>query len=159
MTTIYVKEAAKEDSSIIADMIARLKMLNEELDPHFKTIRDLETAVREYVNKMIEDENSKILLALDADTSEAVGVLILRREDRVFYEPRIKAVITDFYVKPKYRRKRIGTLLLEKALEEAKEMGAGILTVVYPAGNTIADEFYKKAGFKELQIEKYKPLF
>jgi len=159
MVAIYVKEATSEDAGAVAEMIARLKMLNEELDPHFKTVSDLDVVVKKYVEEILASEDTRVLLALDAATGEPVGLLVLRKEDRIFYEPRYKAVITDFYVKPKYRRRRVGSILLEKAIEHAKDLGAGIITVVYPAGNTIAETFYERAGFKDLQVEKYKPLY
>ncbi|MCE4626309.1 MAG: GNAT family N-acetyltransferase [Desulfurococcales archaeon] len=158
MSSIYVREAVENDIETISELVARLKMLNEELDPHFKAVSNINEIAREYVEKAIQDENTKILVAVDMATADIAGIIILRVEDRVFYEPRKKAVITDFYVKAKYRRKRLGSILLDEAIKVAKEMGAGIITAVYPAGNSIADSFYKKAGFKDFQIEKYKPL-
>lgn len=158
MEKIYVREAVEEDAEAISELVARLKMLNEELDPHFKATQNIEKVAREYVLRALKDESTRILIAEDAETSSIAGVLILRLEDRVFYEPKMKAVITDFYVRAKYRRRRVGSILLERAMKIAKEMGAGIITAVYPAGNNIADTFYKQAGFKDFQIEKYNPL-
>lgn len=159
MANIYVREAREGDVQVVADMVARLKMLNEELDPHFKAVENIEEVAEEYVRKAIEDPNTLVIVAVDGDTETVAGVIILKIEDRIFYEPRKKALITDFYVRAKYRRRRLGTLLLEQAIEHAKEKGAGLITAVYPAGNIIAGEFYSKAGFKDLLVEKYKPLY
>ena len=158
MSAIFVREAVENDLDTIAKLVARLKLLNEELDPHFKAVKNLEEIAKTYVEKAMQDDNTKILVAVDMATADIAGIIILKLEDRVFYEPRKKAVITDFYVKAKYRRKRVGSILLDEAMKAASEMGAGIITAVYPAGNTIANDFYTKAGFKDLQIEKYKPL-
>jgi GNAT superfamily N-acetyltransferase len=155
---IAVRRAEEKDADEIARLLARLKILNSELDPHFLPSRDLESAVREYVRKSLESEKSLVLVAEDEEAGRIVGVLRLEIVDRLFYEPRYKALITDLYVHPQYRRKRIGRLLIERAAEEAKGLGAGMLAVVYPAGNTIADSFYAKMGFKDLQKEKYIPL-
>ncbi len=158
MARVYVREATPEDVDQLARLVARLKELNEELDPHFKTVDNLEEQARKYVEEAVAADNRKVIVAADEETGEAVGLVILELQDRVFYEPRIKAVITDFYVLPRYRRRRVGTLLLEKAEEAAREAGAGIITAVYPAGNSIAASFYKGRGFRELQVEVYKPL-
>jgi len=158
MVRIHVREAVEADAEKVARLIARLKLVNEELDPHFKTVPNLEEVALEYARKAITGGDTRVLVAEDEETGEIVGVLVYTLVDRVFYEPRIKALITDFYVKARYRGRRVGSLLLEKAAEKAKTDGAGILTVVYPAGNNIAAGFYERKGFRDLQVEKYRPL-
>ena len=158
MARINIREATRDDIDAVAGLITRLKLVNEELDPHFKTVAGLEETARKYVAEAIESGRKRVLVAENEETGEVVGVLVYELVDRVFYEPRIKATITDFYVKARYRGRRIGTLLLEKAAEKARADGAGILTVIYPAGNVIAEAFYSSKGFRDLQVERYKPL-
>ena len=155
---VEVRYVGEEDVEAVADMIARLKTLNEELDPHFKVIDNLEEETRKYVKESLSSGNVVMLLAYNSSTGEPVGVIRLEIIDRIFYKPRVKAIITDIYVKPRYRRRRIASILLEKAKEEAKRRGAGIIVAVYPANNLIAEAFYEREGFKTLQIEKYLPL-
>ena len=155
---ISVREATREEAPAVAELVARLKMLNEELDPHYKVVDNLLEVARSYVEEAIGSDRSRVLVAVDEDTGEVAGVLIYHVEDRRFYLPRIKAKITEFYVRPRYRRRRIGTLLLEKALELARADGAGMVTVVYPAGNVLADSFYRAKKFIDLAVEKYRSL-
>ncbi len=155
---VEVRYVGEEDVEAVADMIARLKTLNEELDPHFKVIDNLEEETRKYVKESLSSGNVVMLLAYNSSTGEPVGVIRLEIIDRIIYKPRVKAIITDIYVKPRYRRRRIASILLEKAKEEAKRRGAGIIVAVYPANNLIAEAFYEREGFKTLQIEKYLPL-
>ncbi|MEB3851928.1 MAG: GNAT family N-acetyltransferase [Desulfurococcales archaeon] len=155
---VAVRRAQERDVESVAGLIARLKALNGELDPHFLPAGDLEARAREYVAKSLGSDNAFILVAEDEQAGRIVGVIRVELVDRVFYKPRIKAVITDFYVHPAYRGKRIGRLLVEKAQEEAKARGAGLITAVYPEGNIIADSFYSRMGFRPLQKELYKPL-
>ncbi len=155
---IIVREAREDEKEQVANLIARLKMLNEELDPHYKVVDDLETVVREYVDKIFSDEKTRVIVAVDESTREIAGLIVYTLMDRIFYKPRIKAVITEFYVLPRYRRKRVGSLLLDKTVEKASSDGAGLITVIYPAGNVIAEKFYKGKRFIPLQIEMYKPL-
>jgi len=155
---INVRMIREKDFEEVAKLIARLKSLNEELNPHFKAVSNVREIALKYVEETSKSENAFILVAENWETGEIIGVIRIELVDRIFYEPRIKAVITDIYVKPKYRRKRVGVLLLEKAIAEAKRRGAGILSAIYPYGNVLAAEFYKKQGFSELQREVYKPL-
>jgi len=155
---IIVREADKEDIEKIVPLLVRLKALNEEIDPHYKAVDNLEEAARKYLETLLDRSDARVIVAVDADTGDIAGVIIYSLVDRVFYEPRIKAVITDFYVHPRYRRKRVGSLLLDKAAERAASDGAGILTAVYPAGNAIAENFYKSRKFVPLQVEVYRPL-
>ncbi len=155
---IVVREASEHDIPAIANLIARLKLLNEELDPHYKVVENLEAVTSEYVQKCLAREDCRVIVAEDEESGEIAGVLVYELVDRVFYIPKLKARITEFYILPRYRRKRLGTLLLEKAEEFARKDGAGMLTVVYPAGNVLADVFYKNKGFIDLAYEKYKSL-
>ena len=155
---ITIRHGEERDVDEIADMVAKLKLLNEELDPHFKVVDDLEEQVRRYVEDAVKSSDTIVLVAEDEDTQTLAGVIIARIVDRIFYKPRLKALITDFYVKPVYRRKRLGTLLLERIEAEAAKRGAGILTAVYPAYNSIAEHFYETHGFDKLQVERYKPV-
>ncbi len=155
---ITVRKAGEGDVVEVATLIARLKSLNEELDPHFKVVHDIDSIALDYVENTLKQDNAFILVAEDSDNGTIVGIIRVEIVDRLFYEPRLKAVVTDIYVRPRYRRKRVGILLLEKAAEEARRRGAGIITAVYPADNVIAASFYEKMGFTRLQEEVYKPL-
>jgi ribosomal protein S18 acetylase RimI-like enzyme len=155
---INVRMIEEKDFEEVAKLIARLKSLNEELDPHFKAVDNVREIALKYIEETTKSDNAFILVAENGETGEIIGVIRVELVDRVFYEPRIKALITDIYVKPKYRRKRVGILLLEKAATEAKRRGAGMLSAIYPHGNVLAAEFYKKQGFSEFQREVYKPL-
>jgi GNAT superfamily N-acetyltransferase len=153
---INVRHLAPEDVDKVTKLIARLKDLNSELDPHYMTIDNLEDVVRDYVKKSAEDPNVVFLLAEDEETKRIVGILRAQFRDRAFYKPRNALVITDIYVDPRYRRKGLGSLLLRKLEETAREKGIEMLIAVYPAGNVIADDFFNKKGFKLLQVERYK---
>ncbi len=155
---INVRMVEEKDFEEVAKLIARLKSLNEELDPHFKAVDNVREIALKYIEETTKSDNAFILVAENGETGEIIGVIRVELVDRVFYEPRIKALITDIYVKPKYRRKRVGILLLEKAAAEAKRRGARMLSAIYPHGNVLAAEFYKKQGFSEFQREVYKPL-
>mgnify|MGYP001772766654 CR=1 FL=1 len=157
LESIVVRRMTEADIGEAVELIARLKSFNEELDPNFKVVDNLDEVVRDYLKKSLASEKVIVLAAVDEGNSVMAGVVRVEIVDRLFYEPRLAGVITDLYVRPQYRRKRLGRLLIEKAVDEARKQGAGIVTVVYPAGNQIADSFYTKMGFIQLNKELYKP--
>jgi ribosomal-protein-alanine N-acetyltransferase len=57
-------------------------------------------------------------------------------------------------VSPEMRRKGIGTMLMDRFLEESLKKGAKILTLEVRKGNVAAMEFYKKFGFQPIDVIK-----
>jgi len=51
-----------------------------------------------------EDEGNRLI----------AGVIRFELVDRLFYEPRLQAVITDLYVRPQYRRRGSGGCSLRR---------------------------------------------
>lgn len=153
---IIVRRAEVRDAESVVDMIVRLKIFNEELSGMFRTVQDVRERAREYFMSSL-DGDGKILLVADAD-GEVAGFIRVELVDRIFYEPRVKALITDIYVRPSYRRSSVGHILIEAATREARRMGAGMISAIYPIKNYVASEFYRKMGFEELQVEVFKEL-
>ncbi len=157
LESVVVRRMTESDLEEAAELVARLKSFNEELDPNFKVVDNLGDVVKDYLRRSLSSDKVAVLVAFDEGNKLMAGVARVELVDRLFYEPRLAGVITDLYVRPQYRRKRLGRLLIEKSIEEARRMGAGIVTVVYPAGNQIADSFYTRMGFVQLNKELYKP--
>jgi len=153
-----VRFASENDIDTLVKLISRLKDLNSELDPHYSTMGDLENIVRKYISESLNNPENIMLVAEDEDSNKITGVIRAQYIDRLFYVPRKALLITDIYVDPRYRRKGLGTLLLQKLEETAREKGIELIIASYPAGNIIADQFFTRKNFKPLQIEKYKHL-
>jgi len=145
----------EDDVENALEYIVRLKLLNEEVDPNFKTVDNLEEEARGYLIESLEDENVAVYVCEDLDVNQVVGLVRIEIRDRRFYYPRKEAVITDIYVKAGYRGKNIGHILIDKASSFAKEKGAGLIVVSYPLNNTIADKFFTEGGFKDLKRVKF----
>ena len=57
------------------------------------------------------------------------------------------ALITELVVSEKFRRKGVGSMLIEKAVKIAKQRGMDELEVGTDKDNEIAKAFYRKKGF------------
>ncbi|MFX1501904.1 MAG: GNAT family N-acetyltransferase [Promethearchaeota archaeon] len=89
-----------------------------------------------------------ILLALDEDTDDFVGMIIaeLRIDPFGLSEGSIK----QFFLKEPYRKKGVGSLLLEKALEHLKKIKVEKIRVNIKEKAVEAAKLYEKMNFKKV---------
>jgi ribosomal protein S18 acetylase RimI-like enzyme len=148
MDSVQIRQARKEESSAVADLIVRTKRLNNEFDPLFAVVPDVRKRAQKYVNSTIGAKDKLLLVAMDG--TKVVGVLRAEMRERIFYEPNMEGFITDFYILPEHRRKALGNEVLKRASSDLKKMGAQIMVADVPARNEIANNFYAKRGFRAL---------
>ena len=143
-----IRHAKPGDTDAIADLIVRIKKLNNEFDPLFKVRGNLKATAVKYVSETSGSPNRLMLVAEEA--GKVVGVLRAELRQRPFYEPSREGFITEFYILPEFRRKALGQEILNRASAELKKMGAQIIIADVPSQNEIAVRFYTKRGFRSL---------
>ena len=148
MNSVRIRRATSADVAPAADLIVRMKRLNNEFDPLFTVVGDAKERAEEYVRDSLRSRAALLLVA--AAGQKVVGVLRAETRERIFYLPSKGGHITDFYILPEFRRKALGNEVLEKAVSELKKMGATIITAEVPSQNDIAVRFYTKRGFRSL---------
>lgn len=55
-------------------------------------------------------------------------------------------------VSPEIRRMGIGTMLMERYLQESRRKGAKVLTLEVRKGNTVAMDFYRRFNFQPVDL-------
>ena len=145
---VKIQRAAQADVGVAAELIVRMKRLNNEFDPLFTVVPDAKERAESYVSDSLKSHD--VLLLVATSGQKVVGVIRAEMRDRVFYVPSKSGHITDFYILPEFRRKALGNEMLERAAVELKKMGAGIVTAEVPSQNDIAVRFYTKRGFRSL---------
>lgn len=148
MGPIKIRRATSADIAAAAELIVRMKRLNNEFDPLFTVVPDAKERAESYVAGSLRSRDALLLVATAGQ--KIVGVLRAQIRDRVFYIPSKGGHITDFYILPEFRRKALGNDMLERATVELRKMGAGIVTAEVPSQNDIAVRFYTKRGFRSL---------
>jgi len=126
-----IHEAEEKDLEIISELEKGL--FSEENWSYFQILR-------EFKNKF-----SKILIFKKKE--EIIGYLIFRE-----IKPEIE--IFKIGVKKEYQRKGVGTKLMQKLMEFAKEKKISKIFLEVKASNLSAYNFYKKLGFKEMYRRK-----
>ena len=145
---LQIRHAKNNDLGAAADLIVRVKRLNNEFDPLFAVVADARARADRYLAATVGDEDKLLLVA--AEGPKVVGVLRAEMRERLFYEPHEEGFITDFYILPEYRRKALGHEMIQRASSELKKMGAQIIVADVPTRNEIANRFYDKRGFRSL---------
>jgi len=148
MESLSIRRATSGDANEAADLIVRMKRLNNEFDPLFAVVEDAQERARRYVESSMGSEG--VLLLVCTRGKKVVGVLRAELRERRFYSPGTEGHITDFYILPEFRRKALGNQVLDRAMKELKRMGANIITAEVPSQNEIAVRFYNKRGFRSL---------
>lgn len=143
-----IRFATPSDVDEIVKLMLRLKRLNEEFDPLLKVREDAEEDARRVCGEAFGQRRDEFVVLVAEDRGKIVGVIVAELRRRAYYEPRVSGVITDFYVMPEHRRKGLGGMLLERASEELKKRGAGVIMAEFPFQNKIASAFYQKMGFR-----------
>jgi len=147
-TSIQIRRAEKGDAGPIADLVVRTKRLNNEFDPLFAVVEDAKSRADKYVLSTMGSPDKLLLVATDG--SKIVGVIRAEMRERMFYDPHMEGLITDFYILPEYRRKALGNQMIQQASADLKKMGAQIIVADVPSQNEIANRFYVKRGFRSL---------
>lgn len=148
METPRVRPAKREDIGAVADLIVRMKKLNNEFDPLFGVVEDAQKKARVYVAASVNAPRVVLLVAVQG--TKVVGVIRAEVRERYFYRPVKEGHITDFYILPEFRRKALGNDVLDRSMVALKKMGAELLTAEVPSRNEIAVKFYNKRGFRSL---------
>lgn len=143
-----IRRARKEDLDQVADLIVRMKRLNNEFDPLFAVVPDARARADKYAASTLGASDRLLLVA--SVGAKVVGVLRAEMRERLFYEPHEEGRITDFYILPEFRRSALGNKMLIEASSELKGMGAQIVIAEVPTQNEIANKFYVKRGFRAL---------
>ncbi len=148
MDEVDVRRAKRSDSKDMADLIVRLKRLNNEFDPLFGVVPDARQRAEKYIGGSFDSDRNLLVVATAG--GRVIGVVRAEIRERLFYEPSKEGHITDMYILPEHRRKQLGRIVLDRTVEELRKMGAEIIVADLPTRNEIGVHFYTKRGFRRL---------
>jgi putative acetyltransferase len=116
------------------------KRLNMAWMSQFKMSAARQSIIENPEEYIIKQGGSIFFAAMD---NKIVGTVALLRESNKLYE------IADMAVTPPYQGKHIGTALLQKAIEKAKQLGAKQVYLISSTKLTTSLEMYRAYGFRE----------
>ena len=105
----------------------------------------------ERVREVIKSQNGTVIIAADS-TNSVAGWIQLEVCTSILAEKNCK--IYGLFVDPKYRGRKIGKMLVEKAVEWGVERGCTGMTILSDQKRIDAHNFYLHLGFKHLKTEE-----
>ena len=148
MNNFTIRRADKDDSKILTDLVCELLMdFNIQSKSNFNIDKII---IKSTCAELLGRSNFGGFLAFIKLTNQVVGMITITQATAI-YNGGDFGVITELYVDRNIRSKGIGKLLLEAAIEFAKQMGWSKVEVGAPKKEdwprTI--DFYKSNGFEE----------
>lgn len=150
---MIVREAEVKDISELVDMSVQLLTYELFYDENLR--KPSENELYDFWNRTV---NNKRCVVLVAEKKNLVGYVYgwFMRDYFIFRKPR--AYISDLFVKPEFRRRGIGTLLVNELLKYFRENGVKFVYVDVYSRNDSALRFWEKNGFDTESVTLVKKL-
>ena len=129
----------------IEDLRELTKKLVEDLDQKFDPKR-FDWGIRRRIFDPLQRHG--MLMAIDEDADQVIGMIIA--ELRIDPFGTSEGYIKQFFLKEEYRRKGLGALLLEKALEHLRKIKVEKIRVNIKGQAINASKLYEKMNFKKV---------
>lgn len=159
MDNLILREARKQDIPVLADLWL-------ELDSHvaasaldagkFQKTENYRSFVVRWLGVYLGNVDASVLVA-DLDGS-VVGFVSCQIQVMPWYQVKRIGLIGPCYVKPLYRRRKIGARLVKQVESWLQEQAVEYVDVVWDHGNQAAEDFWYGIGYHCSQIRASKRL-
>lgn len=144
---ILIREATIKDLKNVRFLWLKLAEEMYEYEEYIYPSRENAERWFSSVLSTLREGRGKVLIA--QLNGEIVGFIYFIHSLRTFLEvSKQAALISDMYVKPEFRRRGIGSLLMEKCLENLRKLHIKHVMLSVLSENLAAVKFYEKHGFK-----------
>lgn len=141
----FLRLATKDDIQQIVEL--RIKFIKEiRIDAPTDKMDEYREVMSNYLKKEMSSGNFIAWLAVANNEIIATsGLITIQRQPQLWNMTGQEVYIMNMYTKPEWRRKGIGTAILEKLIEEARNRCIEAIKLhATPMGKTL----YEKRGFK-----------
>lgn len=150
--SVTIRRAAFEDARAIADFALKLVVQHRQYDARrFSRLATEKQAERFYGSQTNAGDAAVLVAELKG---EIVGFAYLQYEARDYANLLENAAwLHDIYVDEAARGLNAGKLLIERAIETARDLGANKLMLSVAAKNQFAKDFFERRGFRTTMVE------
>ncbi len=145
----HVREAKPRDLDRVAAMWTAITHHHEVLDPVFAMRRDAASALRDLLDNLHRDRDATILVYDEAGDLPGICIVRIDHSPPIMEEVQ-RAEITDLGVREDERRRGIGGVLVDAALEWIRASGIARVEVQVARGNEEGQRFWRARGFGDL---------
>lgn len=153
---ILIRSYKKEDEVQLKKCILELKLFESKFDPDYLTDKN---SVDNLFLEIIKEKDSGGEILVAQEEKKIVGFIslaITTKNDELILKKINALYISDMVILPKYRGQGIGTMLLQKAEEIAKQKKIKFLKLIVFAQNIKAKKLYEEFGFTDYEVTMIK---
>lgn len=161
--SITLRQYQPTDRQVMVSLMGTFDQYIQSIDDKRRT--DYKEGSPEYfTDKMVRLSQSKQgVIYLACDDGNVIGFVSgyvdeQDEDEKMETIPAIPGIVGELFVSSEYRGKKIGKQLLEKIESYLKKKGCTIVRFPVFAPNTLARNFYEKAGYRERLIYIMKEL-
>jgi len=142
-----IKELSRDNYHLIKDMWAKLNRLHGDLSHNFKNYFESFTFEKR-MQPLFGKKHLSVFIV--TDTTDHIGYCIVSADDG-------QGEIDSIYIEPEYRKRKIGSSLIKKAMDWFDSIGCDLVSISVADGNDSVIDFYQSFGFyRSAVILKYK---
>ncbi|WP_027859055.1 GNAT family N-acetyltransferase [Marinobacterium jannaschii] len=108
------------------------------------------------ISQTLDSDNAAILIA--ESESQVVATLACFLSQKPGYTRSDSGILYNLWVEPEERRQQTATHLLSEAQRWLKQRGAASAQVAWHPANTLADNFWRKHGYRPYETIAARPL-
>ncbi len=138
-----------EDSHIprIVEVWEEFARFHEDMDPRYPMVDNARFGYEEHLKNLMAEADTLVLVALDNGKVVGLSIAQVRKSSPAFKRGRF-GFIDEMAVKAEYRRRGVGTQILEKILDWFKSRNIDMIELDVAAANQVGYPFWKKHGFR-----------
>ena len=146
---INIRPAEKDEVQKLQNLNDEVFVDNHKYDPDLKMDWAQSSVGKNYFTDLLNNPEAICFIAEEGDIP--VGYIAAAPKD-IDYRLSKYIEIENMGVSPSHRSKGIGSMLIEKVLELAREKGFQKAYVNAYSDNIKAIDFYEKSGFKKIDV-------
>jgi ribosomal protein S18 acetylase RimI-like enzyme len=146
---INIRLAEKDEAQKLQNLNDEVFIDNHKYDPDLKMDWAQSSMGRKYFTDVLNNPEAICLIA--EENGNPIGYISATPKE-INYRRSKYMEIDNMGVSPNYRSKGIGSQLIKKVLELAKEKGFQKAYVNAYSDNVKAIDFYEKSGFKKIDV-------
>jgi len=148
---VHIREAAKRDLDAIVLLWKQLMQFHTDLDPVFRLNPAAEKIFRKFITKCVRSRSVLTLVAEEDEKIVAFCNTTVEMNPPVFHPGRF-GMISDLVVDAGYRRRGIGTRLVETVKLWLLKQGIRSVRLRAATVNPVAVSFWRSRGFKDIIV-------
>ncbi len=141
-----VRRATTADAAVVAQLL-------HDFNTEFSTPTPGAAELQSRLTQLLAGDDVVVLLIGEP----ASGVAVLSFRPNVWYQGPV-AILDELYVRPELRGRRLGSALLDAALDLVRDRGGALLEINVDGEDTDARRFYEAHGFANTEPGQTDPM-